>query len=103
MCWNYRVIKTLERCGDEVVPCYAIHEVQYLGDNDDHPVSMSPPIIDTTEDIRFTIWAIARALDKPVLEIVGDEVRPWDWQTRPLYEHMFREVGSVPPSSTEIK
>jgi hypothetical protein len=43
-----------------------------------HPLGMTPPIIDATDDIRWTIGAIAKALDKPVLEIVGDTVRPED-------------------------
>jgi hypothetical protein len=51
--------------------------------------------IEATEDIRW------KALDKPVLEIVGDTVRPEDWHVRPRYEHSFREGGPVPPSSTE--
>jgi hypothetical protein len=93
----------LERVGDDVEPRYAIHEVQYRGDNDDHPVSMSPPIIDATDDIRWTIGAIAKALDKPVLEIMGDTVRPEDWHLRPIYEHSFHEAGPVPPISTEIE
>jgi hypothetical protein len=95
--WNYRVIKTLERAGDEVEPRYAIHEVQYLEDNDDHPVSMTPPIINATEDIRWLVNELVRALNKPVLEIVGDTVRPEDLHLRPLSEHAFRECGAVPP------
>jgi hypothetical protein len=59
--------------------------------------------IDATEDIRWTVSAIAKALDKPVLEIVGDTVRPEDWHVRPLSEHSFPECRPVPPVSTEIE
>ncbi len=59
--------------------------------------------IEATEDIRWTVSAIAKALDKPVLEIVGDTVRPEDWHVRPLSRHSFRECGPVPPVSTEIE
>jgi hypothetical protein len=47
--------------------------------------------------------AIAKALDKPVLEIVGDTVRREDWHLRPRFAHSFRECGPVPPVSTEIE
>jgi hypothetical protein len=50
-------------------------------------------IIDATDDIRWTIDAIAKALDKPVLQIVGDTVRREDWHLRPRFAHSFREVG----------
>jgi hypothetical protein len=47
--------------------------------------------------------AITKALDKLVLEIAGDTVRPEDWHLRRQYEYTFREVGPVPPISTEIE
>jgi hypothetical protein len=56
---------TLERVGDEVEPRYVIHEVYYREDNDDHPVGMTPPIIDAYEDIRWIVGQIVRALGKP--------------------------------------
>jgi hypothetical protein len=33
---------------------------------------------------------------KPVLDIVGDTVRPEDWHVGPRFAHSFREVGLVP-------
>jgi hypothetical protein len=77
--------------------------VHYRENNDDHPLSITPPIIDATEDIRWTVSAIAKALDKPVLEIVGDTVKAEDRHLRPLSEHSFRKCGPVPPVSTEIE
>jgi len=59
--------------------------------------------IEATEDIRWTVSAIAKALDKPALEIVGETVRSEDCHPRPLSEHSFRECGPVPPVSTEIE
>jgi hypothetical protein len=64
---------------------------------------MTPPVIPPTEDIRWTVRAIAKALDKSALEIVGDEVRPEDWHLRPIYRHTFRQAGPVPPITTEIE
>jgi hypothetical protein len=68
----------LDCVGDDVEPRYAIHEVHYRENNDDHPVSITPRMIDATEDIRWTVSAIAKVLNKPMLEIVGDTVRPED-------------------------
>jgi hypothetical protein len=56
----------------------AVHEIRYRANNDDHPLGMTPPIINATEDIRCTVSAIMKALTKPVHEIVGDTVRPED-------------------------
>jgi hypothetical protein len=62
---------------------------------------MTPPVIPPTKDNRWTVRAIAKALDKPALEIVGDTVRPEDWHCRPHYEHSFREAGPVPPGAED--
>jgi hypothetical protein len=55
-----------------------IAAIRRTANNDDHPLMMTPPVIPPTEDVRWTVRAIAKALDKSALEIVGDEVRPED-------------------------
>jgi hypothetical protein len=72
MGWNYRAIKSLVLVDDDTVePRFAIHEVHYKEDNDDHPVMMTPPVTPTTDDIRWVVDQLVRAVNKPALEIEG--------------------------------
>lgn len=74
MSWNYRVIKSVGADGDY----YAIHEVYYEDDTDDHPRSWSAePVTVGSSDHAGLKWILAAMLvgvQKSVLSVEGSKL-----------------------------